>query len=216
MPPDTSRQLKLDLETSMENSLTALGCCGLLWAFWAGLPLLDGWQQYTRSDNPWYLLSAALLTGLGLGLRALVDEHYVLDLDERKLFFHRRWGSWKSVTPVASFEHFVAFAVQGTRKSSRSGSWWEYTPVLVTRDKRILRLADAGRDADGFAQAGEQARELAELTGSFHPPQAERILKVRAPGPTLVYVQHAINWPLIVFIIIAAVVAGLGIAWSSV
>jgi len=213
-PP--THQIVLDLETSVENALVMTGCISFLVALGILLEALDHPGFVTQGTGRWWLLGLALLVVLSWGARALVDEHYILDLKERKLFFHRKWGGWKSVIPVASFEHFVAFAVQGTFQSSRSGSWWEYTPVLVTRDKRVLCLADSGREAEGFEQASERARELAELTGTdCHPPQAERILKVTAPGPTLTYVVKGSPWPMILFIISLSVAIGLGIAFYA-
>lgn len=191
-----------------------VGCVGLILALCMGLDFLNHPGQWSHGNARWVLAGLAALAPLSWGLRWLLDEHYILDLDERKLFFHRAFAGHKSVIPVANFEQCLAFAVQGSFQSSRYSSWWEYSPVLVTRDKRILRLADAGRDGEGLQQAIDRAQEMSELTGvAFHPAEAERILKVVAPGPTLVYVPKKTPWGLLAAILCLSLAVSAGLVF---
>ena len=210
-PPD-SQQIILELESSLETFLVATGCLSLLAAVGGTLSALDAKSSFTLRDARWFLLGA-LLVGLGsFALRALIEEYYILDLEQRQLFFHRRWWRWRWLVPVAPFSHFVAFAVNGKYESSKSGSWWEYAPVLVTRDKRIYSLADAFRDEAGYSLACDKAREMATLSGApLHPPEPQRMLKAVAPGPTLYYVERPSNWPWI----LATILAGLAVACAA-
>lgn len=208
------RRIVVDLETTLEGGLVLVGCFGLVLAFCLGLDFLNHPGRWAHGTTRWVFVGLAVLAPVSWALRWLLDEHYLLDLDERKLFFHRGFAGHKSVTPVASFEQCLAFAVQGSYQSSRYSSWWEYSPVLVTRDKRILRLADAGRDDEGLEQAIERAREMSELTGvAFHPAEAQRILTVVAPGPTLTYIPRKTPWTLIIAIICFSLAFGVGLVY---
>ena len=118
------------------------------------------------------------------------DCTYILDNKLRRLDYQRQIFSYSERYPVCRFDEIFAVAISGTYHSSKSGSWWEYTVVIICRDGKTISVSDSERDS--VINSNRNGRALAEHLGvQFIETELKRTLEVKADRRTgKVTVEH--------------------------
>lgn len=155
-------------------------CLGAVLGFF----LLQLWAigEKLELTTPWvdrFGLLGLLAVLSCLGVRAILDDHYILDFGSKTITFRRRL-CWIPVWSerVADFENLHCLSVLGATVDEH-GKVWGYGVLAYTREGVSIALLTVDKTVD-FEKACALASALSSMIGiRIHPePQAERILTI--------------------------------------
>lgn len=162
-------RIKLEITTGTEGELFGCAGCFSVIAVWA---LFVGANGCTDKHNRLIMGPSPFLYYLGYAfLFACVyywvnyyftDEYYILDTNEKHIYFYRKHFSKVSVSDFLKQEDIHSIAVTGEKKRSKNSSWWEYKVVAVRTDAKIVDLCDL--KADSYQQMHDKALGIATAT----------------------------------------------------
>ena len=143
------------------------------------------------------------------------DCTYILDNKLRRLDYQRQVFGFVERYPVCRFDEIHAVAISGAFHSSKSGSWWEYTVVIICRDGKKIAVSDSERDA--VINSNRNGRALAEHLGvQFIEAVLKRTLEVKADlrtgKVTVEHKPHEFSYKLLFLIIFFMVFVSVAIA----
>lgn len=144
------RELIIDSEMGLEKLWTWGGVFALLGLLIAFVLWLEE-SDHTRVVAMWSGLSFLGFFILGL----LTDNHYIIDLNDRKLSYHGSFLGFKRVQAVCHLSDLAGLVVKGIREDGRYGTRWEYALVLFTREGKELQITDSSSDFGSANFLGE-------------------------------------------------------------
>lgn len=178
LPP----HIKVDFTIAEESILPGCGCV----LIFAGFFLLN---------ITWNLLGpypAGFIMALGLILilmRAGVDNFYVINTAERKIYYRRKFFNQSSITPFLEPDDIFAVSVSGASHTSKSSKWWDYRVVIIKKDGKIVDFSDAER-SDYALEFNKKALGLAAVLGCGYiesPDKRELFASKELNGGVKVY-----------------------------
>ncbi|MFC1743053.1 ankyrin repeat domain-containing protein [Candidatus Riflebacteria bacterium] len=174
-PVDEKGQIKIDIESSAERSLT-IGL--IVFIFILFLPFLLYWNV-GRFDNFQLVIFVIGFVGTAFFafFRSRVDDYFLADLNSRTLFYHTKNRLFRQ----AGFDEILGISVEGIMKRQSfkgvSQYWWEYMIMLVIDTGEKYRISDSYQIE--YYEMNRCAENLAEKMGvPFIPGEPEKIVSV--------------------------------------
>lgn len=149
--------IKVDCTIAEESILPGCGCVMIF----GGFILMNITWNLLGPVPGGFILAMGLLLILA---RAFVDNFYVINTADRKVYYRRKVFNKTSVTPFLEPDDIYAAGVSGSYHKSKSSHWWEYRVVIVKKDGTIIDFSDPAR-ADFAAEFNQKARGLAAVLG---------------------------------------------------
>jgi hypothetical protein len=122
--------------------------------------------------KPLIIGAAAAFFGVVL-LINITDNHYEIDLVQKKFFYHFQVGFYETLTELAPFSRIAGVTVQGLRRTRRRGKnyasnpfrvWWEYATVLILDNGQVIEVSDY--ESEELLTADLKAKAVAAATGA--------------------------------------------------
>ena len=195
------KELVLDIESPLETSLTGVIIVFICISF--GL-------FFTRYAQ-WIALPLFTMAGL-VYLRFNLDDHYVLNSQEKKIYFKRKVFNREDLTLVAEFSDIYAATTSGDKRQVTKNKYrWFYAAIIILNTGRIIRVTEYLQD--NFTSAKAIAQKTADLLDiPFIPGELEtytQISRDKNTGEIRVsfdnYLTYFAKSQLIWFIIIAII-----------
>jgi hypothetical protein len=118
---------------------------------------------FSETEMPWFFyFGMILLVGLLFKLVNAVSFYWLLDLQQRKLIFHRKIINWIYEVEAARFADLTNCGVIGRHRWDRSRHWWEYRVVLCNKRGKTFVMSDW---QEGFGEMNILAKNIAAGLG---------------------------------------------------
>ncbi len=185
---DTPHELILDTESTLEIALTtgAILCfAALLFIYWSMSPfsLTSVWGFVSILS----IISACVL----LYMRFLLNDYFLLDFQNKKLYFIRKFAHNQTQRLISTFDKFYALAINGKYYSNKNSSGWMYGLTLILDDGNTIELICPMHVSYDTVKTNGQA--LSKVMGiPFFPGDGNSTLSVEttSAGIEIKYTKH--------------------------
>ncbi|MBI3039295.1 hypothetical protein HYY75_09660 [bacterium] len=156
---DKIEKIKADLETSLETVLFWLTC------IWFGIA--GGFIAIALEDrSAWFLLEYTHFP-FCMGILCLIlynatDNYYVLNVFEKRIFYHFKVFWFKKITPFLNSEDIAFIGVTSIYCSNDDTIWHEYKIILVDRKGNSIPLSDPNQN---LQTTNQKAKLFAQILG---------------------------------------------------
>jgi len=160
--------IKIDCDIAEESVYPGCGCalivCGFLLFNFEWAPMF-------------YLGLIALIIGAaGILSKFFIDNYYVIDTAERKVYYRRKVFFKTSVEAFRDAGDVYAITVTGCLRRGKTSHWWEYCVTLIDLNGEKHDFGFSARE-EKFESLAKTARGIAAvLKCGFIEPEKEREL----------------------------------------
>lgn len=157
------KKIKLEISTTLEQTILMTGLLLVVLPLPAFIALVE-----TKIDIISAITGCAISFILGIfliGFRRLVDEHYVLDIEQRAIMLKSKMPFKDSYTLLVPFSSIDAVVVNGRKFSAKNRrDYWVYRTEIVLSTGKVLPLNDWKKDAYGVCNY--LASKIAKITSA--------------------------------------------------
>lgn len=153
LPP----HIKIDCTIAEESILPGCGCALLF----GGFILLNISWSLLGPYPAGFVMAAGMLLIL---MRAGVDNFYVINTAERKIYYRRKFFNQSSITLFLEPDDIFAVGVSGAFHTAKSSKWWDYRVVVIKKDGTMVDFSDPER-SDYALEFNKKALGLAAVLG---------------------------------------------------
>lgn len=168
-------QMKVDFNSPAEMILSAIAAIAAMVA----MGMLATAQQTNVTDTVLIKMMSVpiIILIISLALRFLLDDHYVIDKDQKKIVLCRRFLGMEMTKPAAGFDDACFITVlgrnvpSGKQRHADNTPTWNYTPVLIMKNRK--RFDFAYENSLFFQGVNNYAKQIAEFMGIPFKPGKE-------------------------------------------
>ncbi|HOT75771.1 MAG TPA: hypothetical protein PK467_08300 [Candidatus Wallbacteria bacterium] len=173
--------IKVDCDVDEEITYPGCGCALML-----GGIFLSNIADRTFLEYPAYAVIAA--GALGLISRYFIDNFYVINTSDRKIYYRRSVLGKTSLKFFCAPEDIYAVSVAGRHNSGKSGEWWDYRVVLIKKNGERIDFGNAVK-ADAPDELNRTAIGMAGVLqcGYIECPAAHEMIIHKLDGRTQVF-----------------------------
>ncbi len=159
-----NKQMKLDFESPLELMLSGIAIISVLVAI--GIPVTVSKTNITDAALIKLVSVPVVVFIISIALRLLLDDHYLLDKEQKKILLCRRFLGYNKTTPFAQFDEAYFTTTLGSYYPSKGRTnerAWTYVPVLVMKNNK--RLGFSVKDGYSYQDVNDSAKQVAEFMG---------------------------------------------------
>ncbi len=147
--------IKVDCTIAEELFVPGCGCLTIFAAIF--LINIAGASQARFAG---YILAA--LGAAAVISRAFIDNFYIINTAERKIYYRRKVFNQTNLTPFLENTDIYAISVLCTLYKNKSRRWHEYKVVIIKKDAFIVDFGDYIKNAD-ISEINKRARGIAAV-----------------------------------------------------
>lgn len=164
-------KIKLDLKTPLESfffTAAIYSIAFLLGGFYGWMK--DGMTMVTKFMLP----TGAVFSAVFVILYNFTDNYYVLDVDEKCLFYHFEFLGYETERAMLTFSQVHALTVTSMQQVIGKKLVWTYQTVLVDSSGEVNGLSDM--KSGSLEENKALARKIADIIGvAYVEPLAEMV-----------------------------------------
>ncbi len=156
-------KIVLDLRTPLESFFFTA-------ALYSSIILLGSYHAWVKEGmttvTKLMLPVGVICTAVFVILYNCTDNYYVLDIDEKCLFYHFEFLGYETERAMLTFSQIDALTVTGMQQVIARKLVWTYQTVLADSSGRVTVLSDM--KADAFEESKALAKKIAGITGATY------------------------------------------------
>ncbi|MGM0600657.1 MAG: hypothetical protein ACQETH_12675 [Candidatus Rifleibacteriota bacterium] len=172
---DSEKKLKLDINSLSEQFFAGMAVLSFLAIVAATVMFFSsGFNSFSLS----LFASGAILLFLFVKLCMSIDNYYLIDSVEKKIFYNFKIFSYQKLTGFVDFDQIGSITITGHRKPGPEYTEWDYQIVLLTKNGKSYAISRARQEK--FGEVLELGKNVAQLTcAEFIEPPEETIAEVK-------------------------------------
>ncbi len=151
MPP----YIKVDCSVDEEIFVPGCGCVSIF----AGIFLANIGDGSVFESIGYFVIVLGIAAVIA---RKFIDNFYIINTTERKIFYRRKVFNNITITPFLESDDIHAVSVSGSLYKNKSSRWWEYKVVLIKKDGLIVEFSDSKKE-ESAAEFNKAARGIAAV-----------------------------------------------------